>query len=118
MARILFSVGSIQDPSGRNCPSDVLIPGRETTMTETSTDVNTWSQLSLLPPGRTKLTLSIEIDPAADSAHYGLELRDADTGVLVGLHVMPMRSTSAWPADLFAITERLHSALGHLIDPF
>jgi len=87
-------------------------------MTDTTADVNTWSQLSLLPPGRTTIELTIEIDPQNDRAHYALELRDTDTGVLVGLHVIPLRRTTAWTVDLLAVTERLHRALGDLIDPF
>jgi len=87
-------------------------------MTDTRAGVNTWTQLSLLPPGRSKIVLTIEIDPAADTAHYGIELRDLSTGVLLGMHVIPMRHCTAWTLDLQEAIDRVHFAMGALISPF
>jgi len=87
-------------------------------MTDVATEVNTWTQLSLLPPGRTTITATITIDPAHDHAHYAIELRDSDAGHLIGLHVMPSRHTTAWTCDLAAVVDRVTMAMGSLIDPF
>ena len=105
------SVG--REPSVRSVST-----GRETTLTESLVNVNTWQQLSLLPPGRTTITLTVTIDPQHDHAHYAVEVRDSDTLNLIGMHVAPSRRTSAWTYDYDAITERIRVALGALIDPF
>jgi hypothetical protein len=36
----------------------------------------------------------------------------------VALHVMPMRSSAAWPLDLQLIVDRLCDAVGAIVDPF
>lgn len=87
-------------------------------MTVPSEEVNTWSQLSLLPPASRCITLTIELDPEVNSAHYDIEVRENASGDLVALHVMPMRNADAWPIDLQQIVDRLHQAVGELVDPF
>jgi len=87
-------------------------------MTDSTADVNTWQQLSLLPPAARTITLRIDFDPVDDLAHYDIEIRNSGSGDLVALHVMPMRSSAAWPLDLQAVIDRLHGAIGDLVDPF
>jgi len=87
-------------------------------MNDSTAPVNSWEQLSLLPPLARTITVHIELDPVDDVAHYDLSIVDSGSGDLVALHVMPMRSSAAWPIDLQALVDRLHGAIGALVDPF
>lgn len=87
-------------------------------MNDRTTHVNTWHQLSMLPPASRTITLTIALDPEMDYAHYDVEVVDNGSGNTVALHVMPMRSSTTWQLDLQLIIDRLHDAIGKLVEPF
>jgi len=87
-------------------------------MNDSTTDVNTWEQLSLLPLGSRTITVTIAVDPEFHHAHYDIEIRDNASGDLVALHVMPHRNSDEWIGDLGLVVQRITGALRDLIPPF
>ena len=87
-------------------------------MTIAKPHVNTWTQLSLLPPGETTIVLKVMLDPANNKADWAIVVNDSLTNNLLGMRVWPMRSTDAWVADYEAIARDLAEIVGSLVDPF
>ena len=87
-------------------------------MTDSRAGVNPWMQLSLLPPGPSNIVVKLLIDPEADFANYSIEVRDAATGTLTGMHVMPCRRPGQWHLDLPRLWNEVEGAVANLVHPF
>ena len=90
----------------------------DVSMNDHAANVNTWTQLSLLPPAEVIVIVKIQVDNQAASNTLSIKVTDAHDGQLIGMRVWPMRDQSTWMFDLAAVVLDLESILGALIEPF